>query len=1406
MGNPSRQKDSQRGNPEKTNPSPLYYVGIGASAGGLEALRPFVANLPSGSNMTFILAQHMSPDHRSLMVELLIRETDLKVEEARHNTLPRADTIYVAPPNSDIAIINGKLRLSKPHNAIGPKPSVDRFFMSLADDREDKTIGIILSGTGSDGAHGIKAIKAAGGITIAQEPQSAKYDSMPKAAVRTGGADLVLTPAGIASQLVSIVQQPRAPIVEDTEDKEPPSTMRGIIRQIAAHTGMDFSNYKESTISRQILRRMTAMQIGSIEDYGEHLSRHREELHELAGNFLICVTSFFRDPDAFEALREAIRGILLHKKPGDEIRVWVPGCASGEEVYSIAILLAEEMGGEVDKYRIQIFATDINNDAVQMARGGIYTEAALAGVDGGIIKKYFTPRDGVFHIAPSLKEMVLFARQDLAQDPPFVRLDLISCRNLLIYFKPELQDRVFRVFHYALRPGGVLFLGKSETVGKQTPLFAERDRSHKLYVKRDVTTPVIGGFNRNKASPSAPAADDTPPTPPASLGHERLFELYAPASLLITADGEILEFFGECSHFLVFKKGRADFNLFNIIKPPFRAELRAFVHRVERARESARGNRIALSIDGTKKNCRLAVHYVGTQETSDASLLIVSFEIDDQPLPKAGQTGQTPANEARITELEQEVTLTRENLQTVIEELETANEELQSLNEEAQAANEELQASNEELETANEELQASNEELVTVNDELMTKSQELADTNNDMENILNSLEQAIVVVNKSLSITRFNRMAIEFFSIPPGRTENLTAVPTTFEMPDLLDRISSVMKTATMAETTFRKGERHFIMRVTPYFAGLQRSVDGAVMTINEITERVIAEEKLRLSASVFEAASEATIISDANNRIVSVNPAFTAITGYSAEEVIGKTPALLSSGKHSKEFYKNMWESLLANGTWRGEVWNKRKNGQIYAEWLTINVLRDEKGEVIRYIAVFSDITDSKKSQELIEKQANYDTLTGLPNRNLIMDRLHQLLATSRRNRQIFAVLFMDLDDFKSVNDSLGHHHGDEMLKRAAQRIGCVLRESDSVGRLGGDEFLVLLGNLSSTDDIIPVVDKILAEIAKPMVIGGRELHTAASIGVTVYPADGDTAEVLLMNADSAMYAAKQAGRNTFSFFTRRLQDEANRRHWIANELKIAVRQEQLEVHYQPIIDLRTDRVIGAEALLRWNHPQRGYIPACEFIGVAEQNGMIGNIGQQVFEMALAEAGKWPMDGDQPMRLSLNLSPAQLVATCDMERILKTFADTPLAGNGALIVEITESIRLAERRECAQVLRRLHALGCRIAIDDFGTGFSSLSYLRQLPIDIIKIDKSFVRDIMEDPEDAAMIRAILTLADSLNMTVVAEGVETPDQLQFLKRHHCAYAQGYLFSHALPPEAFLSFTQKRAAHLGEITP
>jgi two-component system, chemotaxis family, CheB/CheR fusion protein len=1395
------QDEGEGKNTKSVADTSLYYVGIGASAGGLEALRPFVANLPESANLTYIVAQHMSPDHRSMMVELLARATKLKVQPVKHNQAPKANTIHVVPANTDVTISGGKLRLSTPSNTIGPKPSINRLFISLADDCEEKSIGIVLSGTGSDGAHGIKAIKAAGGITIAQDPHSAKYDSMPVAAIRIGGADLVLPSAEAGAQLTSLISRISATINND-QDELPPSTMRGIIRQITTHTGMDFTNYKEATLSRQIMRRMMAKQIPDIEEYGIYLKNNVQELKELASNFLICVTSFFRNPEAFNAVRKELQKVIAKKQPGDNIRIWIPACATGEEVYSIAIFLMEDLANRMRDFRIQIFATDMNTDAIHTARAGVYPATALANVNDELIKKYFSVQNGVYVVNNKLKEIVLFARQDITQDPPFVRLDLVCCRNLLIYFKPELQEKVMKIFHYSLQDNGLLFLGNSESIGRSAALFSEADRKNKIYYKRNTISPLLGSFGRGRGMLSTfgtgfKAKEAAVEASPHTNGVEQLFNIYAPPSVLITHDGEILEIFGDCSGFLSIRKGKANFNLFTLIAQTFRSELRAFVHRVARSHKSAYSMPAKLTIAGNEGLYRLATHYASDQNKADSDLLIVSFEKINEPESKSlHDSQQLPADELaaqRIQELEQELMLNRENLQTVIEELETANEELQSLNEEAQAGNEELQASNEELETANEELQASNEELTTINDELSARTLELSQSNNDITNVLSSLFKALLVIDTKLMVTRFNEKALEFFDIPSDLPANLATLATRVDMPDLLKHVQKVLKSGGLAQYEFenKQDRRSYLMRLSPYINKLanEKKITGVVISIADDTENKEKEEKLRLAASVFEHSVEATMITDDSNIIIAVNPAFTRITGYTEEEVIGKTPNILNSGKQTEDFFQVMWQKILTTGSWKGEIQNKRKNGEIYTENLSINVMRDSKGKITRHIAVFNDNTEAQKALKVIEHQASYDSLTGLPNRNLIQDRIDQQLLRSRRSGAFFAVMFLDLDDFKSINDSLGHTAGDQLIVKVGERLSGLLRQEDTVGRLGGDEFIILVNNFTNSDDIIGVANKILTEIRKPINIADHTIHTAVSIGITVYPTDGDTTHSLMKNADTAMYESKQKGRNTYSFFTNKMQDRANRRQWVMSELAVAPQNNQLQLHYQPIIDLKTMKIIAAEALIRWNHPQKGVIPPEQFIPIAEKAGKITELAEWVVSTGLQHAQTFKEKFGDDFHTAINLSMAQFVSYSHMKWLVEqlNFAKVNIT------IELTESLKLIDNPEYKTMLNSIKQTGCQLALDDFGTGQSSLSYIKQIPVDIVKIDQSFVRDIATDPADSALILAILQMAKAFNITTVAEGIETREQLAFLKQNGCHSGQGFLFSKALPFEKFQEF-------------
>lgn len=567
-----------------------------------------------------------------------------------------------------------------------------------------------------------------------------------------------------------------------------------------------------------------------------------------------------------------------------------------------------------------------------------------------------------------------------------------------------------------------------------------------------------------------------------------------------------------------------------------------------------------------------------------------------------------------------------------------------------------------------------------------------------------------------------------------------------------------------------------------------------------DVTARKDAERQLRLAATVFDTASEAILISGADNRILAINEAFSEITGYSADEVIGKNPSLLSSGRHDAAFYGALWDSLEETGRWQGEVWNRRKNGEIYPEWLSIAVVCNSVGDAQHYVAIFTDITQRKRDEARIRYQANYDALTGLPNRNLFMDRLWQTVAVARREKTNAGLMFVDLDRFKMVNDTLGHPAGDALLVEAARRLRSVVREEDTVARLGGDEFTVILHNMDQELDASVVADKIVQVLAEPFSIDGTDVHVGGSIGVTVYPRDGETADDLLKNSDAAMYRAKERGRNCYHFYTPEIQERAVGRLHLENALHAALENGEFEVFYQPKVDIADGGVRGAEALIRWRHPERGLVPPDAFIPVAEESGLIVPIGEWVLRDVCRQITEWDRDGVEMPAVAVNVSLRQFREQ-DIPALVERTASEAGLDPRRLEIEITESLFADDVEKTVTILQRLKALGVTLAVDDFGTGYSSLAYLRRFPIDVLKIDKSFIDGVTDDLDDAAIAEAIVAMSHRLNLHVVAEGVETQDQLSQLHEMTCDIAQGYLISRPLPEPDLRAWLAERKLRL-----
>ncbi len=898
-----------------------FVVGIGASAGGLEALSALVSHLPSKLGASYVIVQHMSPNHRSMLVQLLARETTMQVSEIQDGETPQPDQIHITPPNRNLMLQEGHFNLMEPAAEVIPKPSVNIFFSSLAEDCGEDAIGVILSGTGSDGAVGVRAIKASGGLVFAQEPGSAKYSGMPQSAIDTECVDWVMPPDKIAAE-IEIVVRSQGSIPMPSAGGQVPATLRTLLQKVMRHARVDFSGYKESTVWRRILRRMVSNRVHTMEEYLLLTEKNPEELNQLCKEILISVTSFFRDPKAFEALREALAELLAQKLPGEEIRIWIAGCATGEEAYSVAILLNELLGSALPDYRVQIFATDIDLNAMAIARRGVYPETALAEIDPRLIERYFSNREGYYEVNKFLRDLVVFARQDLVQDPPFLRLDLVTCRNVLIYFQGVLQDQVLSTFHYALRPGGLLFLGKSETAHQRDGQFESMAKDAKIFRRR------IGDARLPAQMLSTSTVIQSEPR--LSVGRTRtqsqedillraVLDTSLPPSVVITAQLDVRHVFGDVSPFMNIRSGRPDFNLLSLIRAEWRIEAQTLIYQVIQRKTPA-----VSYLRGGDRQARISVRPLGIKVSGNEDAYLVGFEPIETSSSDTGLIPDVRAGSLTGQSVEEELIATREHLQTVIEELETSNEETQALNEELQASNEELQASNEELQASNEELQSTNEELTTVNEELQIKTAELAEANADLENIQNSIGFLILVVNDQMRLIRYNQAAAQWLSL--GNTsigDSLRAVTSLANFPELVPVVEQVLRERRPVSRQLAHEGRHYLLSVMPRIMSPRESM-GAVITLSEESELVETQRRLRESEqrlrAVMSHSVTAVSVKDMAGRYEYVNPRFCEMFGVSAETVLGRTDQQVFSSELAGQIRERDLDAWRKDGLFESE------------------------------------------------------------------------------------------------------------------------------------------------------------------------------------------------------------------------------------------------------------------------------------------------------------------------------------------------------------------------------------------------------------------------------------------------------------------------------------------------------
>lgn len=931
----------------------INWIGIGASAGGLEALKELLSELDS-KNAIYIIAQHLDPKHPTILKELLNKVTNLKINMIQEDIRPQPGQIYIISPGHNAIIENEKIIL-KPAALIGPKPSINEFFSSLANALEDRAIGIILSGTGSDGAQGIVAIKAAGGIAFSQDEITAKYSGMPRAAMDTGVVDFILSPSEIASEIKSFLnltidgnQQLTGPKIRSNLEK--------IFQRLYDQTNYDFSGYKLKTIQRRIQRRMVVNKVITLDDYLTLLMSSSNEVENLFKELLISVTSFFRDSDSFEDLDKVIQDLVNRAQAGESLRIWVPGCARGEEAYSIAMLIQEAIYNQGKEVKYQIFATDIDDIALSKARQGTYTKDQVADVESELLERYFNKYEEYYIVKKELREHIVFAKQNLIMDPPFSNLDLISCRNVMIYFNTETQKRVFATFNFALKKNAYLFLGKSESAANATPELFETHISRSQIFKGRITDEKIRDDYIGNSKIVSKVFDTK------SKSNIKIHEKYSmkemmektlineviPTSVVINTQGQMLYVKGDINRFLRIPEGRVESNILSMAKDSLKIDIRALMQKAKRG-ETASAQ--AVFYENEKENHVLYLMITNLDTNQNDEFYVVAFfdlKLGDGPQPKVVNAD---LKNLSSEDLQQEVAIFKERLQSSITDLETTNEELQSTNEELQSANEELQSANEELQTANEELQSTNEELSTVNEELEVKTFELYQVNNDLESMLTNIDEIIVFVDTRLRIQRYTNKAAKTFGFTRDDIEQvITSYDLNVEIPNMRLEILNVIGSGKERVIQLRKTTPFYNLRVVSY-----KSDDGEVVGVILFFERLSFDNKKheenhrRYLELLGEQIPYAMATIDATYSISFANEKFKKILNIENMQAEKITSYIVQENLNDSFFSTN----LQGNDGWRAITLQTSNGKRISTKYKVVDFTTDNRSEKIHFFQI---------------------------------------------------------------------------------------------------------------------------------------------------------------------------------------------------------------------------------------------------------------------------------------------------------------------------------------------------------------------------------------------------------------------------------------------------------------------
>ncbi|WP_295999868.1 chemotaxis protein CheB [Rugamonas sp.] len=926
-------------------------VGIGASAGGLDPICELLASVQPGSGAAYVVIQHLDPLHKGMLPELLQRVTAMRVIEIVDRTEVAADSVYVIPPNTDLGFADGLLVLQVPQQERGHRLPIDTFFQALARERGELAAGVVLSGMGGDGTLGLQAIKQHGGLTLAQLPSSAKFDPMPRSAIAAGAADLVALPVDMPAHILAYRRPLKLPLPLLAQRRD---SLHELFQLLLAQTGANFADYKLNTVLRRIERRIKLQQLRTLEQYVDHLHQNPAEVELLFKELLIGVTQFFRDQKIWEHMASTALPQLLTAHPqGLALKAWIPACSTGEEAYSLAIVFQEviERLAPKARYTLQIFATDLDPDAIARARTGVFAATIEADVSTERLQRYFLPTEKGYRIRKDLRNSIIFAQQNVISDPPFTKLDILCCRNLLIYFNPTLQEQLIPLFHYALKDRGLLMLGSADTPGRFNDLFSPLSGNGRIYRRLDASVQRVAHyFPTRDASVVLPPPSETRSV--AMTGNlqsqleQLLLKKHTPACVVLNTLGDILYIHGRTGAFLEPAAGKANWNIHAMARDGLRYELADLIKRAGEADGLIAKRGLIVSDDaGQTQALDLTAEAIGVTDAL-AGMIVITFAAVALPPAKRRSRATNPL----LIELEQQLAQARLEIQAVRDEMQASREELKSANEELQSTNEELQSTNEELTTSKEEMQSLNEELYTVNAELQSKVDDLSLVNGDMKNLLNSTDIATIFLDNNLRTRRFTNQATQIYKlIPSDLNRPLSDIATELQYPELARDAQGVLRTLLFSERQTATG-------------------DGR-MIVSDISDRDLREDGRRRAYAVLDNIDEAVMVTDAANRIVAVNPAFSRITGFLAEETLGRDPSFLGRGINPPKLHAAAWRALLGQGRWHGEVVNARKDGTTFVAGMSLTAMRADDGAIGNFVAVFSDISARKQSETALQE-----------------------------------------------------------------------------------------------------------------------------------------------------------------------------------------------------------------------------------------------------------------------------------------------------------------------------------------------------------------------------------------------------------------------------------------------------